>query len=106
MNTSDVLNRTADSLERDGWMNPHQCTDGWSPTCAQVAIGRIANYDVLYFAAEKALLAHIGGTTVSDIWAWNDAPNRTATEVVEALRACAVIEAAKENAETRTPVTV
>ncbi|HJR88945.1 MAG TPA: hypothetical protein VJ782_02165, partial [Aeromicrobium sp.] len=32
------------------------------------------------------------------LWNWNDQPGRTASEVVEVLRATAIIEAAKEDA--------
>lgn len=99
MNASEVLNRAADGLERDGWMSPDRCTDGPAPTCAQLAIGRVDGV-VGGMAAERALLSHIGGSTVGDIWRWNDAPERTAAEVIEALRAAAVIEAARESTPT------
>lgn len=33
------------------------------------------------------------------LWQWNDAPDRTASEVIEVLRACALIESAREEQE-------
>jgi hypothetical protein len=99
MQTSEVLNRAADLIEKRGW---------WSPTskgalCANNAISEAA--DSPYAAAHEAFKNHIGGRVITDIWDWNDAPDRTADEVIATLRACALIEAAKENAETRESVT-
>jgi hypothetical protein len=33
---------------------------------------------------------------IDTLWGWNDRGSRTAAEVIEVLRACAVIEAARE----------
>jgi hypothetical protein len=100
MNTSDTLNKAADELQANGWMSPHVSV-GPNPTCAQVAIGRVGRTVAEKDAADRALWTHIGGTCVGDIWRWNDADGRTAEQVIETLRAAAVIEAAKETADER-----
>jgi hypothetical protein len=101
--TSVILNQAADLIERDGWwsQNPNVVRGGVRPQCAANAITDVsASFDALY-----AFSAHVAGVRrMEAIWKWNDADDRTAAEVVEALRAAAVIEAAKENAEARTQV--
>ena len=99
MNISEALNRTADSRERDGWLSmstPSSVKP--TATCTQVAIHRVmageADPDADW-AVYQAFWAYVGGKSLADIWKWNDAPGRTATEVVEALRAAAIIAAAE-----------
>lgn len=92
MKTSEVLDRAADLIEERGWARPGD----WSSTlCASNAIVRASGET--YAPAHDALVLYLGGDGhVHGIFAWNDAPGRTAAEVIEVLRACAVIEAAKE----------
>jgi hypothetical protein len=107
VNTSDVLNRAADIIQERGWV---QGGAGWfveslpadAPLCAQGAL-RAACHEAtddhrewyrLYFDVTKPIVAaHVGEPIV---FSWNDKPGRTAGEVIEALRACALIEAARE----------
>ena len=65
--TSEVLNRAADLIEERGWT---QGTQGWK--------------------VDGAFL------DTDEPWKWNDTRGRTASEVIEVLRATAVIEAARE----------
>jgi len=95
MNVSEALNRAADHLEVNGWMSMAYCPrDQPLATCAHVAIGEVTQS--ADGPADRAFWTYLGGTGCDAIWAWNDAPDRTAAEVVEALRACAVIQASRE----------
>lgn len=118
--TSEVLNRAADLIESRGWVQGSAgmiiATD--SPLCLQGAIGAAAGmaespdarhssgapvYDYLVTQtcpAGDAVRAYLG---YGKPWMWNDHHERTATEVIEVLRAVAVIEAARE--ESRAEVT-
>lgn len=113
MNTSDVLNRAADLIEERRW----EKGDGWpsesrerrgAPLCLE---GGIAAAMGLVFPENVAGPAYDGFRTCpayaavrsylgweETLWRWNDKSARTAAEVIETLRACAVIEAAKEAA--------
>ena len=116
MNTSDVLNKAADEIERRGWTA--KGTDGWvgfaaadGPVCMEggimAALGVSWHETVLvelwqcpaYQAVETYLhgaAEREGGVPASPLWRFNDATGRTASEVVATLRAVALIEAAKE----------
>jgi hypothetical protein len=116
--TSEVLNRAADILQRDGWHQggyaPDQTEDGIPTTGLPVcAIGALcaAEGAPLYWSADlgcwagddmseagQALGYYLGGIFPIHVPEWNDSPNRTAAEVIEVLRAVALIEAAKEEA--------
>ena len=119
LRTSEVLNRAADMIEERGWVRGK----GWGPDdgglCLEgaliaasglsAAIGkRLAVYTQC--PAYDAVVAYLGkdpqpriAPIVDTLWAWNDARSEV-TEVIEVLRAVAVIEAARENAETRDEV--
>lgn len=122
MRTSEVLNLTADILERDGWMQD----DGWwpayegAPVCLEggmvAALGfgpgaRPVLRQCEAYAAVKSYLdldnlglpCLCGDKTCTvdipqELYVWNDMPGRTQAEVIGVLRATALIEAAKENA--------
>jgi hypothetical protein len=99
MNTSKVLNEAADLIERDGWwsQNPNAPRGGVRPQCASNAISDVST-DIL---AQYAFSTYLTGEcSLSAIWDWNDADDRDGTQVVEALRAAALIEAARESQET------
>ena len=96
MQTSEVLNKAADLIERKGWW--HSGIPNNDGHCASNAILHVEDLSTSDLSAHEALWTHLDGTSPTDIFAWNDAPERTAAEVIEVLRACAVIEAAKENA--------
>lgn len=100
--TSEVLNKAADALQADGWWNPQVPAADLkaTATCAANVIWYATGQDgVAAQPAQEALLRHIGGRRLEDIFDWNDAPDRSAAEVIETLRAAAVIEAAKEQAD-------
>jgi hypothetical protein len=128
MNTSEVLNTAADLIEERGWTTG---TSGWAssgPLCTEGAICAAmgiefdaVDVDFTECPAYLAVMDHLGDAVpcastdpekVPVLWAWNDECDlrgkdlRTASEVIEVLRATAVIEAARENAETRTEVSV
>lgn len=98
--TSEVLHLAADAIERDGWWHPDRLARGKAqPLCASNAIVKAAG--VPYCGAHVALVAYLSGTAagpVRTIFDWNDAPGRTAAEVIEVLRATAAIEASREDA--------
>jgi hypothetical protein len=113
MNTSEVLNKAADLIEERGWVQGgvNGIDDPWGlaggPVCLEgsivAALGlkfRSALYDC---PAYNAVAQHLDRKPMpadapfhDSLWAWNDAPARTASEVIEVLRAAAVIEAARE----------
>lgn len=119
MNTSEVLNAAADHIERRGWTGAsgtdsevtkrawYPDPEAVYPVCAEGAL-RLANGGLRANDAIKALKVYlhdrypecvnsVSGEVV--VFSWNDAPGRTADEVIAALRAAAVIEAAKETAD-------
>jgi hypothetical protein len=96
--TSEVLDLAADHLRRNGLFKGGAHGEGdlrTAPACTVGAITLMAIWGNDRAAGNVAIdqvRDYIGG----DVVAWSDAPGRTAEEVVEALRACAVIEAARE----------
>jgi hypothetical protein len=102
MNTSDILNKAADLIEEHGWRNDG---GGWfscppDPMCVEGAL-RVAAHSCTTSRAEAAmhyrrakseLAAHVGMYP----WVWNDRVSQSATEVIEVLRAAALIESARE----------
>lgn len=128
--TADVLNRAADLIKERGWIqgNDGMRVDG-SPLCLEggiaAAIGLEAynelRDDVFVFnyfdvescpayAAVRVYLAtrpaeeYAQAFGQGEVWGWNDKDGRTQAEVVEVLRAVAVIEAAREEAAQRVEV--
>lgn len=104
--TSEILNRAADLIEERGWT----AVGGWifdysfadSNLCLEGGIqaamgfrgvGRVERIQLRSCPAYVAMSSHINSELL--YW-WNDAKERTAPEVIEALRACAVIEASRE----------
>jgi hypothetical protein len=127
MQTSEVLNRAADLIEERGWWGggmkaPVRDTEAawWpeahadTPVCVEGAIRLAA--DNAY--RTKANTCHILAAYLQDGYpecantisgrvtpfSWNDRRGRTATEVIEVLRACAVIEASREASRERQAV--
>lgn len=129
MNTSEVLDRAADLIEERGWavgnrglnVNGPYCLEGalyaaggskdtfvWG--CEPLAPNDSAKGDKMFsylreedcptLAAVTAYLAQPEGR----VWEWNDSRG-SADEVIETLRACAVIEAARESAPRNAEVT-
>lgn len=112
MKTSEILDKAADVIERNGWVqdewyefgraeDPRDC-----PVCAGGGLDVAAGYDPgepddipALSAAVKAFAAHVdpafdpaaqGG--YGTVAGWNDEPGRTAEEVVRELRAAAASE--------------
>lgn len=116
MNTSEVLNRAADLIELRGWMHGQGWNEGEDgrPLCLEGAIMAALGVTVDPFDEEsfitlsefelcpayRAVQGYLG--TDVQLYRWNDAfigsTRRTAAEVIEVLRAAAVIEQAKEAA--------
>lgn len=113
MRTSEVLNRAADLIEERGWTRG---INGWrggaNGLCLEGAIGAAASIPndggerlglyacPAYWAVANYLDRDPTPRIVpikDTLWAWNDTRDRTAAEVIEVLRAAAVIEAAKES---------
>lgn len=111
MNTSEILNRAADLIEERGWSKG---VDAWTPEsggglCLEGAImaaaGITRHIDAPNCHAYRSVRLHLGdrcrnavlpGADDDRLWAWNDTVARTAEEVIEVLRACALIEASRE----------
>lgn len=124
MKNSEVLNRTADVIEEHGWGFGSESFMGEKGLCVEGALHLVLagelpssfhyNESDLYYYIERtpaarALAAYVG--VGPHLYQWNDEkrwkrldgdrmafPNPDAgQEVVEAIRACALIEEAKEN---------
>lgn len=101
MKSSEVFYQAADDIAAFGHHKGEGYGDGpWStaPACSIGAINRVViresgliNGAQVHHATFRQYLNNPLGVV-----GWNDAPDRTAEEVVEAFRACAVIEAARE----------
>ena len=108
--TSDVLNKAADLIEERGWGSGPEAWDGedGSGLCiegailAALGISIDARSTVLWTCPAYVAVADYldrprrAAEYGRDLWKWNDEDNRTASEVIEVLRACAVIEASRE----------
>lgn len=119
MKTSEILNKAADLIEQRGWT---QGCSGWdddgdgTPLCLEGGIQAALGSGMELLANLRACPAYIavsdylGRDLESDlkfftgVFAWNDALHRTAEEVIEVLRATAVIEAARESAPVKVEV--
>lgn len=115
MKTSEILNKAADLIEQRGWgkgpgtwSGDRLCLEGG----LMAAMGVSANHtpDFHFCPAHRAVSDYLGRDLHEDaerhlgVWSWNDEPARTANEVIEVLRAAAVIEAAKETEAARVSV--
>lgn len=109
MKTSEVLNKAADLIEERGWTQGPLGWDATGPLCALGGIGAaldcrtIGDTYCMWELAETPEVAAVAdylgvavGPEGGGVYNWNDAPGRTAAEVVEVLRAAAIVEAAKE----------
>jgi hypothetical protein len=116
MNTSEVLNKAADLIQERGWITGG---DGWADEdsqapglCLEGAIMAAAGLrfigEVPQCPAYRAVADYLGDevctlrvpacnyVSPTRLYIWNDESGRTASEVIEVLRAAAVIEAARE----------
>lgn len=103
MSTSDILNKAADLIERDGWWRNKE-NPGWSdrfprtystmPKCASQAIIAAAGPGLAYFSASEALKSFLGLSTYEHIPRWNDTQCLDQADCVNHLR-----KAAEEYAE-------
>lgn len=116
MKTSEVLNLAADAIETRGWTqagdDPWGMQDPTGPVCLEGGIAAVLGIDCTHPEG-----AHLMGAGYEDLvrcpayrsvksylavdrgflFSWNDARGRTQAEVIEVLRATAVIEAARES---------
>lgn len=114
--TSEVLNRAADLIERQGWVtgtgwptvdreDAPLCLEGGIMAALGLRIDAEEDDDVEGCPAYRAVHDYLelrdardlDGWPVVPLWMWND-DREHASEVIEVLRAVAVIEAARENA--------
>lgn len=91
MNVSEVLDRAADVLEEDGWCQ-YSMHDELGRYCALGAIKAVTP-DPDAFAergyATRALRDYLSPTRPFQISKWNDNPDRTKEEVIDALQQAA-----------------
>lgn len=103
MKTSEVLNKAADLIEEHGW-EQGGTRNGVGETyyvhagyCVEGAIAA-ANGASQYFMGYRCEAYDAVKNYLNQLpWTWNDAIARTEQEVIEVLRAAALIEQAKEN---------
>lgn len=109
MRTSEVLNKAADLIDERGWV---QGGNGWgqfgtvTPLCMEggilAALGtkwdNMTTFEPIFrqCPAYQAVSAYLGLEEWQDVYDYNDEVGRTASEVIATLRACALIEAARE----------
>ena len=111
MKVSETLNKAADLIEERGWMKAAFGTDSATgPLCLEGGILAAMGMtdwvmDVEGCPAYVAIRRHLGtrcrnavlpGVSDDRLWAWNDTVAKSADEVIEVLRACALIESARE----------
>lgn len=80
---SEVLSRAADLIEKPGAWTQRRYGSPGRPMCAVGAL-RAASHDGPYTAPYNYLARYVDSAAVS---IWNDAPERTQSEVVSVLRA-------------------
>lgn len=127
MNISTTLNTAADLIRDKGWGQGSATWYGRGGLCVEGAIGaamgvNVNNYSGNHMSpkdlnfecpAGLAVREYLGPRikdgraqhfTTEELWLshWNDATGRTAEEVIEVLRAVAVIHEAREEAELTT----
>jgi hypothetical protein len=113
LTTSQVLNRAADLIEERGWGKGPLSMFGEVGLCVMGALyaaetGALAsgsNDENAYDTAERcpagqAVVAHLGDRLYPpddpQMWRWNDLVASDGKQVIEVLRATALIEAARE----------
>lgn len=108
--TSEILNKAADYIETEGWLSGACGMEADTPgLCIEGAIGAAIGASTFGFGERQvyaydeveecpaALAVSVHLETSGNLYDWNDAKGRTAEEVIEVLRATAVIEAARES---------
>lgn len=113
MKTSEILTKAADIIEAQGWVKGEQGTVvGEGPKCLMGAVAQAAgmttfpaawrdqehySYTGLYdHPAGKALVEHMGVADSDHLWKFNDAAEGV-NDVLEVLRAAALVEAGRED---------
>jgi hypothetical protein len=105
MNKSENLNAAADHIAVFGHHKGNALAEGYHSSVAPACIvGAVTVVNLASGTVQRDALNALNMYLGCGIISWNDAPERTAGEVVEALRACAIIEAAKESADVRESV--
>lgn len=103
---SSILMQASRIIQERGWANGSDA-DPWAgltgqSVCAEGAIAAAMQLDGLGYnrvvangcPAFTAVTKYLGFE--DRLWAWNDAPGRTATEVINTLKAAAIVELCKE----------
>lgn len=115
MLVSETLNRAADLIEERGWYSvgsryrrtrwqadPWGSLESGDAFCVEGAVAAVlgirviagsGNMELRSCPAYLSLQGYLGEVSPAG---WNDDRDRTPAEVIEALRACAVIEASRE----------
>jgi hypothetical protein len=83
-----VLRAAATRLETKGWCQGDSGEEE-GPNCLAGALNLVAGRADRQQSARRAFNAFVRSGDVHVVWPWNDAPGRTADEVIATLRACA-----------------
>lgn len=82
-----VLREAAASVRKDGWTQTPFKNGGWGKKCAGLAIAdQFGVHTSVREEATATFSRYVGARNVPH---WNDAPGRTAEEVISALESCA-----------------
>jgi len=87
VNAADVLDKAADVIVERGWCQG-QFRNSAGQVCALAAVHTAARTTPFTWVADEAL-GIIRKRVGMSVAYWNDAPERTADEVITALRECA-----------------
>lgn len=111
MQISQVLNTAADLIESRGWADYEADTDeAWgldsetAPLCLEggiLAVAGVGLHNIEACPAYRAVHDYLALPPHERVYRWNDNRKRTASEVIEVLRAAAVIEEARESQPVR-----
>jgi hypothetical protein len=90
MDTADVLDAAADYIRAHGWrqngFGGPDCYGNHNPSCAVGAVRLQEVYSACFINPAVCAVERVVGLTSScDLAHWNDAPERTADEVITAL---------------------
>lgn len=92
MQVHEVLNKAADILERDGWcQRSGRGESGERCSTSAISDATPLGDDLTFHTARRVFQKYVwrNHAEVKLVYEWNDEPERTKEQVIDALRACA-----------------